>query len=150
MEIAVPHMPDDWSYQAHFVDIAPGLDYALGQPRDRYADVGRKPFGALAPVDHGPIGVVPRLPQTCALFWPGRPREWAPLELGGDFPEPFRLLGDRRFPAVKLKKRRRRHLQPQVRIGIARLHLQIVQQLDPRDRNAGLDGGDHGVASALD
>ena len=63
MEIAVADMADDRRDQAHLGDIGLGLGDAFGKPRDRHADIGRRPARAGPQRQRRPIGVVPRLPQ---------------------------------------------------------------------------------------
>jgi hypothetical protein len=60
------------------------------------------------------------------------------------------ILHVRGAVAVELEKQRRRNLVRRLRVAVRCVHLNIVQQLDPRHRNAELDGRDHRRDRALD
>ena len=90
--------------------------------------------------ERGPVDVVARLPKLVALLGPRRPDERAALIVGGDFVEPPGLFGDAVRGAVELDEQHRRLRQIELRIGVAGLDLQRIQQLDPRDGNSRLDG----------
>ena len=78
------------------------------------------------------------------------PFERPAAEFLGDLAEALGLLGDAALGAVELQEQHRRLAQRELGIEIDRPHLQRVEQLDARDRNAGLDGHDGGVAAGLD
>ena len=98
----------------------------------------------------GPIDVVARLPQLVARLGRGLPDERPGAEFGGDLAEALRLLLDRGRRPVELDEQGRRLLEVELRIGVAGLDLQRVEQLDAGDRNAALDGQDHRVAGVFD
>ena len=150
MKIAVADMTDDRRDQSALVQVALRLGDAFGEPGDRHADVGRERADAGADADRRPIGVVPRLPQSAAILGLGRPIEWAAAKLARDLAEALRLFGDARLAAVKFDEQHRRFRQAQFGIGVAGFDLQRVQKLDPRDRNAGLDGENRRIARRLD
>ena len=59
------------------------------------------------------------------------------------------LVGDvPRAVAVKLEEERRRHRITGLGIAVHRVHLRVVEQLDPRDGNADLDRRDDGFDGA--
>src|SRR5262245_29326120 len=91
-----------------------------------------------------------RLPKFCALLRLGRPVERTAAELGRDLAEAARLLGNAGVTPVELDEQHWRLRQRQLRIGVRRLYLQLIEQLDARNRNTGLDGDDRGVAGGLD
>ena len=62
MKIAVPDMAHQSVGDGRAAKILLGLGYALGEPRDRHADIGCKPFGARAQRQCGVVRVMPRLP----------------------------------------------------------------------------------------
>src|SRR3546814_19041187 len=63
VEVSIADMTDQRRVQAGRLQVLLGLDDALGQPRDRHADVGR-PALAAGPLCQRRIEcVVPRLPQ---------------------------------------------------------------------------------------
>ena len=151
MEVAVADMADDRRDQSARGDVALGFGDAFGEPRDRHADVGRERLRAGPQRACGPIGVVARLPEPGAVL-----RLASPSRTG-------RRRGRRRFrrsaPTARQRRLRCREIRRnsigasgsvELRIGVAGLHLQFVEQLDARDRNAGLDGRDRGVAGRLD
>ena len=70
VEIAVADMADDRRQQIEPLQIVLGLGDAIGQPRDRHADVGRHHAGAGPQRLHRPIGVMPRLPEFGAILGP--------------------------------------------------------------------------------
>ena len=149
MEIAVADMADDRRQQIEALQIGLGFGDAIGQPRNRHADVGRHNAGAGTQRLHRPIGVVPRLPEPGAVLRLGGPGEIAAAAFVGDLAEILRLLGDLILAAVEFEQQQRRFRQRQFRIGIAGAHLRGVEQFDARDRNAGLDRQDGGLAGAL-
>ena len=86
-------------------DVALGLGDALGEPRDRHADIGRdRPAQPGRSASAAQIGVVARLPELGAVLRLGRPVERAAAELGGDLAEPLRLL---RHPRLACRGTRR-------------------------------------------
>src|SRR3546814_17894798 len=72
VEVSIADMTDQRRVQAGRLQVLLGLDDALGQPRDRPADVGRPALaaGPLCPrrIECG----VPRLPQPRAILRPAR------------------------------------------------------------------------------
>jgi hypothetical protein len=93
---------------------------------------------------------MPRLPQPRANLGARRPFERPAAELARDFAEALRLFGDALLAAVKLDKQHRRFRQRQFGIGVAGLHLHFVEELDARDRDAGLDRQDGRIARRFD
>src|SRR5258708_29049251 len=84
MEIAVADMTEDRRNQPGPRDILHGLADAIGQARDRHADVGRDVLGAGPEGEGGEVAVMPRLPEPAALLRPRRPREDTAPELARD------------------------------------------------------------------
>ena len=95
--------------------------------------------------------VVARPPQPLAILEPRRPLESRGRRARPRAPAPSaRLIGDVALAvAVKLEEQRRRHRVARLRVPVDRVHLHLVEQLDPRDRNAELDRRDDGVDGAL-
>jgi hypothetical protein len=62
VEVAVADMADDAARAGPRAESAFGLEDALGQARDRHADIGREPRQPGA-APRGPVGVVARLPE---------------------------------------------------------------------------------------
>ena len=67
---------------------------ALGEPRNRHADVGRPRARAGPQRQRRVERVVPRLPQPLAILEARRPLETAAAALGGERLHRLRLLGD--------------------------------------------------------
>ena len=96
MEIAVADMADQVAVRRRGVEIGAGLEQAVGQPRDRHADVG----------DHRPRagpqrarrieGIVPRLPERRPVFGQGRPLRHRAAEAADEVLELRGLTGDAR------------------------------------------------------
>ena len=150
MEIAVADMADHRREQPARRGVALTFADAFGEPRNRHADIGRQRLYARPQPLRRPIGVMPRLPQPRAVLGAHRPVERTAAEILRNLAEALRLLGDARLGAVKLDKQHRHFRQRQLRVEIARPHLQRIQKFDARHRNAGLDGEDGGVARRLD
>jgi hypothetical protein len=143
VEVAVADVTNERGDQVRRLQIAPRLEHALGQPRDRNADVG-DPRAAAGTKRHRCIErVVPCLPQTRAIFGRGRPLESRTAVLGGDLLHSRRmLLGCHLARAVKFEEQRRLQRVGEARKAIHCLDLQLVEQLDPRHGDAQLNGGD--------
>ncbi len=62
MEITIPHMPDNWRYQACFGKVFFRLADAIGQTRNRYADIGGNTLATGPQQKRCKIGVVTRPP----------------------------------------------------------------------------------------
>jgi hypothetical protein len=99
---------------------------------------------------HRPVGVVAGLPQLVAVLLVGRLVERPAALFGRDGAEQFRLLLDAGRGAVELDEQRVGLLQPQPRIGVEGAHMDLVDELDARHRNAALDGGDDRPAGGVD
>ena len=132
-------------------DVALGLGDAFGEPRDRHADIGRDD-----------------LARRAAARQADSRRRAAPARAGCAPPAWWSIRTARR----RTRRRSRRSArdcsatpasvpwnsrnsigvsrQRELGIGVDRLHLQLVEQFDARDRDAGLDGQDGGVAGRLD
>ena len=92
-----------------------------------------------------------RLPQPGAILGFRRPLECAAAVLLGDGLHLLRLLGDPRLAAMELEEERRLFGKAfELRVADAGAHLDIVQKLDPRHRNAGLHRHDHGAGGAFE
>ena len=93
-----------------------------------------------------PIGVVARLPQPAALLGLGRPDERAAAMIGGDLAEAARLFGDALGVPWNSTNSIGYSGSDESGIGVARLDLQRVEQLDAGDRQARLDRRDRRLA----
>ena len=125
---------------------------ALGEPRDRHADVGRPrraspgrsasaAYSASCRACHSCSRSSRRVAHSKAACRRARPRAPARLRLVGDVA---------RAVAVEFEEQRRRDRVSGLRIPVDRVHLRLVEQLDARDRHAELNRGDDGVDRALD
>ena len=129
--------------------IALGLDDAVGELRDRDADVARPGAAAGPERQRGEVRVVARVPQPLAFFEVRRPLEPAAAALGGKRLDGCRLLGDvPLIVAVELEQQRRRDRVAGLRVAVERVHVQVVEQLDAGDRHAELNRRDDGVDRA--
>ena len=97
-----------------------------------------------------PVGVVARLPELRAFLRHAGPQERPAAVFGGDLAEAFRLLGDACVAAVELHEQAWPLRIVQLRIVYHGAHLQRVDELDARHRNAHLDRRDHRPAGGLD
>ena len=122
-------------------NVALGLGHAFGEPRNRNADVGRQRLRR-----RGEARAAPNRRRAAPATAACDPR---PCVAQSNGPPPnSRAISPKRCDcsatpavgAVKFQEQHRRFRQRELRIGIAGLHLQRVEQLDPRHRNAGLDG----------
>src|SRR3546814_10022814 len=93
----------DWSSDGCSSD----LQDALGEPRDRHADVGGPALGARLHREVGEVGVVARLPQLGAVLLAGRPVEVGAAVVPGDLADQRRLLPGAGLGAVELEEQRR-------------------------------------------
>src|SRR5262245_64258513 len=100
MEIAVADMADDRRAQAAIGDFALGFYHTFRQALYRHAHVCGDGGGARSQRACRPVGIMARLPKPAAVLRPGRPIEWAAVEIAGDLTEALRLLGHARFAAV--------------------------------------------------
>ena len=148
VEIAVADMADDRRDQACSLRCRAGSRSTHSASRE----IGTQTSvaNALAPgrsAQRRPIGVVARLPEpacgppACVAQANGPPPNSRAIS-----PKRSRLLGDAGLGAVEFDEQRRHFRQVELRIDVAGLDLQRIEQLDPRYRNAGLDGQDGGVA----
>ena len=151
VEIAVADMADDRRQQPALGDVALRLGDAFGQPRDRHADVGRRSCCAPGRSAKFDIAAWWRASHSRVRSSGSRgPVERPAAEFGRDLAEALGLLGDAGLGAVEFEEQHRRLRQAELGIDVDRPHLQRVEQFDARDRNAGLDGQDGGVAAGLD
>jgi hypothetical protein len=93
--------------------------------------------------------VVPRLPQSSAVLRRHRPLELLRAVLAGDLLHGARVLFDA-FPAraVDLEEQRRLQRIAGLRIAVDGIELDLVERLDPGDRDAELNRGDDGLHGA--
>src|SRR3546814_7300903 len=84
VEVAVADVAVDRRQHAGGIDVLAGLQDALGEPRDRHADVGGPALGARLYREVGEVGVVARLPQLGAVLLAGRPVEVGAAVVPGD------------------------------------------------------------------
>src|SRR6516164_6766393 len=148
MEVAVADMADDRRHQIELLQILFGFGDAVGEARDRHADVRRDNARAGTHGLHRPIGIVPRLPQFAAILRTRGPGEIAAAAFFGDLAEIPGLFGDLGLAAVEFEQQQRRFRQGQFRIGVAGLDLRGVEQLNPRDGDAHLDRHDRRLAGS--
>jgi hypothetical protein len=145
-----PTWPTSGASRPEDCDVGLHRGDAFGQPRDRHADVGRPALGARPERQRGIEGVVAGLPQPVAILGLGRPQELAGAEAAGDRRDLLGLLDDAPLGAVELEEEGR--LLGIIELGIAvdRPHLDVVEQLDARHRDAELDRLDHRLDGAFD
>src|SRR3546814_17352035 len=87
------------------IDVLAGLQDALGEPRDRHADVGGPALGARLHREVGEVGGVARLPQLGAVLLAGRPGEVGAAVVPGDLADQRGLLPGAGPGAVALGER---------------------------------------------
>ena len=143
VEIAVAHMADDRCQEAAFVDVAAGFEDALGEARDRHADIGGHALRSRLERQAGVIGIVAGLPQAVAVFGLGRPLEFVGAEIAGDGLDNFDLFDDALFGTVEFEKQGRFERIIELRELVDGVYLDLVQKLDPGHRDAHLDGLNH-------
>ena len=112
---------------------------AFGKPRDRHADVGRE--RACAPgrsAARRPIGVVARLPEPRAVLGAWSPSRTARRRIRAAI-SPKRSTCSATPASVPWNSRNSIGVsgKRELGIGVAGPHLQLVEQLDARHRNAG-------------
>src|SRR3569623_79986 len=106
-KIPVADMAHDWLDQLEPLDVMLGLGHAIGEARDRHADIGGHRPRAGTNRRRCPIGIMARLPQPRAVLRARRPLKCPTPAILGDLRERRRLLGDLRFAAVKLQQQQR-------------------------------------------
>ncbi len=121
------------------------LHDALREPRDRDADVRDERLRSGSQRHPRVERVVARGPQAAAVLGPRRPLELDATVLARDLAEHLGLLGDARLGAVKLEEERRLLRVRELGERVHAPHHHFVEQLDPRDRNTGLDRENHGI-----
>src|SRR5215212_11309060 len=150
MEIAVPDMTDHRRDEARRVGVALRRLDAFGEPRDRHADVGRGRLRTRPQGEDRPVDVVAGLPQAIAVLGLCRPLERAAAEIGGDLAKALGLLLHPGVRAVELEEERRRLRERELGVLVAGPDLELVEELDAGDRDAGLDCRDHRLAGGPD
>ena len=150
MEVAVADMADDGGEQSGLVDLAPGLDDAPRQGGDRHADVRRPSLGAGAKRQRRVISVGARPPEALAFFRAAGPAERAAAEILDQRADGLGLFLNAPVRAVELEEQRRGDRAVELGIFVDGVDLDLVEELDPRHRDAHLDGGDDGVDRALE
>ena len=136
MEVAVADVAHDRGRQPLLGDVGLRGGDAVGQRGDRDADVGGQ-AGASGPQRAGGVvGAVARAPQLPALALVCGPGEVAAAVLGGDLGRLPRLGADVVLGgAVELQEQARRDRVVGLVIAVDGLDLQLVDELDPRDRD---------------
>ena len=97
-----------------------------------------------------PEHVVSRLPQAGSILRIGCPLKRTGGEFPRDLAETLRLFRDACLGAVKFEEQHRRFGQAELRVLIAGANLDLVEQLDPGNRNARLNRRYRCVAGRLD
>ena len=135
VKVAIAHMPGNRRGQARGVDVLPRSGDHLHQARDRHDGVGPDRGEAGAQGLRRPVGVVPCLPEAGALGRLRRPGEARGGVLRCQGFHGASLLDDASGAAMEPEQKRRQRLQAdETRMGDAGPGLQLVQQLDARDR----------------
>ena len=152
MEIAVADVADDRRDNADALGVLDRFGHAIGQPRDRHADVGREArhFRLRLQRLMRPVDVMARLPEFRALLGLGRPVERTAAIAFRQLLEARGLLRHARFRAVEFQKQHRRLGQAELGVIVERAHGERIDEFDARDRQAGLDRLDDRVAGRLD
>ncbi len=91
-----------------------------------------------------------RLPELAALLGPRRPLEIHAAVFLRDLLHHLRLLDHGRLGAVEFQQQRRLLAVAGLVMRVERLHGERAQQFAARDRDAGLQGLDHGLGGAVD
>src|SRR3954468_9909995 len=87
VEIAVPDMTYNRRLQIEPIEIRLGLDDTVGEPRNRHTDIGCHNAGPGSQRLHGPVTVVPRLPEPIAVLRSCGPTEFTAAAFVGDLAE---------------------------------------------------------------
>ncbi len=145
VEVAVADVADDRRHEPRLLDVGPGQENALGQPRDRNADVRAQATGPGSQGQCRLVRPVPRLPQRAALRRIRSPVDVARAECTGELDHLGAELLDGGRRAMKLEEERRLDAVGKLVTAQNRVHLQLVEQLGPRERQPALDRGDHAV-----
>ena len=74
-----------------------------------------------------------RLPEPVAIFLPGHPAEVRAAQIGADLAHSLRLLRHAGLGPVELEEQGRRDGIVEPGIGVDRLDLHLVEELDARD-----------------
>ena len=150
MEVSVADMSDECGFEVRCRDIRPGFDDAVGEAGDRDAGVSRPAAAAGSHRKCRVIRIVARLPQRRSCLRGERARERESAILRRDLSDGLGLLADVALAkTVELEEQRREHRVGQLREVVHRVHLHVVEKLDPRDRNPELDRGDDGADGVL-
>ena len=88
------------------------------------------------------------LPQARSVLGPHRPPEFASGVLARERAHRLHLLADPLLASVELEEQGRGHRVVEPRVAVDGIHLDLVEQLDPRHRHPALDGLDDGVDRA--
>ena len=91
MEIAVSRVPDQADRERRAAALLRSLDDALGQTRDRHADVGGPGSATGSKRKARVVRIVAGLPQPLAILEPGRPLEAMPAMVGRERLDGLRL-----------------------------------------------------------
>ncbi len=144
-------MSDQCGFEMRRRDVRPGFDDTVGETGDRDAGV-RRPAAASGPHrEGGVIRIVTRLPQRSPGLGGEGARKCQPAVFSGDVAHRFGLLGDVSVAQpVKLEEQGREHRVGHLGELVHRIDLDLVQQLDPRNRDPELDRGDDGTDGLLD
>src|SRR5262249_18846852 len=101
VEVAVADVAEEGNGHRRAGYVLRGLDDALGEARDRHADVGRDGARPGPQLQAGEIRLVPRSPQAVALLGLGGPLEVHSAVLAGNVLHQLRLLLDAGRRAVE-------------------------------------------------
>ncbi len=142
MEIAVADMTTQRRDQFQLRDILPGPRNDTGKFGNRHADIRRNTLRSRAQRERRPPDIMTRLPEFRAVFRRRRPAKLAPAELARDLGRQPDLFVDRLVRAMELQKQRRLDGKVKLRVAVAGLNLERIQQLRTRQWNRTLDRGD--------
>src|SRR5215472_10527432 len=150
VKIAVTYVTDECRGYRRILEIAFGLADALGETRDRHANI-RCPTPRSRPQGQRRIiSVMPRLPELGAFLGCCRPAEIIAAVVAGNRLYHGRLLGNPCRRAVEFEEKGWRYFVIELRIPVDSGDLSFVEQLYASDRYAALDRENDRIDSVLD
>ena len=150
MEVAVADMAEKRHRREIVLHVLHCLVHALGEARNRHADVGRHGARARPDLQAGEVSIVARLPELVPLLGLGRPLEVVPAVLAGDRLHRLGLLDHRGLRAVELEEHGRRDAITGFFVFVDRADRLVADDIAARDRDARLDRLDHRARAAID
>src|SRR4051812_29522995 len=150
VEVAVADVAEERHRRDVALHVLHGFVHAFGEARDRHAYGGRDRARAGAQLQAGEVGVVPRLPELAALLGLRRPDKIHAAVLLGDRLHRFGLFHYGVFRSMKFEENGGCDAVARLLEVVDRAYRLVAHDVAARDRDAGLDGFDHGARAAVD